>query len=153
MNRKKKICLIASSGGHFEQISNLSGLNEEYDVFYVTEKTAYSQKKNDTYYLKQVNRQDKDMIFRMGINTLSSLKILMIERPDVIISTGALSVIPIFILGKIMHKKLIFIESFAKISDPTLTGKFLYRFVDTFIIQWESLRKFYPDAVFLGSIY
>ena len=34
--RKKKICLISSSGGHFEQLLMLRKLSEDYNVFIVT---------------------------------------------------------------------------------------------------------------------
>ena len=50
-------------------------------------------------------------------------------------------------------KKLVYIESFAKISSPTETGKFLYKFADRFYVQWKSMKKFYPNAIYLGGIY
>lgn len=42
MAKNKKICLISSSGGHFEQLLCLAGLSEKYNVFVVTEKTKYN---------------------------------------------------------------------------------------------------------------
>lgn len=149
----KKICLIASSGGHFEQISMLKNLDEQFEIFFVTERTKYSASQKNVYYLKQVNRKDSFFLLEMITILLQSLKIFLKEKPDIIISTGALSVIPMFFLGKIFKKKLIFIESFAKINSGTMTGKFLYKLVDYFIIQWPSLQKVYPKAVYLGSIY
>ncbi len=41
---KKKICLISSSGGHFEQLLMLRKLSEEFEIFIVTEKTKYNKK-------------------------------------------------------------------------------------------------------------
>jgi Oligosaccharide biosynthesis protein Alg14 like. len=41
----KKVCLISSSGGHFEQLLRLSGLDKDYSVYYVTERTPYSVNK------------------------------------------------------------------------------------------------------------
>lgn len=61
--------------------------------------------------------------------------------------------IPICLIAKLFGKKLIYIESFAKINSPTLSGKMLYRFADRFYIQWESMRKYYPKAIYCGSIY
>ena len=152
---KKKLCFAASSGGHFEQLSMLKPLMESYDSFVVTEKTDYEAtiKGQKMYYLHQVNRKEKLMLFRMIINLFKSIKILIIEKPDVVITTGVLAVIPLCILAKIFRKKLIFIESFAKISSPTQTGKFLYRYADRFYVQWESMKEFYPDAIYLGGIY
>ena len=151
---RKKICFIASSGGHFEQLMMLKPLMDSNRSFIVTEKTNYSVNTNEkVYYLKQVNRYELKFIPLMILNSFKSLKIFMKEKPDVIISTGALSVIPICVIGKVFRKKIIFIESFAKITSPTLTGRFIYKFADRFYIQWESLRKFYPNAINKGGIY
>lgn len=150
----KKICFIASSGGHFEQIMMLKPLMKKHRSFIVTEKTNYSVNTDEkVYYLKQVNRHELKFIPLMILNSFKSLKVFLKEKPDVIISTGALSVIPMCVIGKVFRKKIIFIESFAKITSPTLTGRFIYKFADRFYIQWESLRKFYPNAINKGGIY
>lgn len=151
----KKICFTASSGGHFEQLMMLKPLMDKYDSFIVTEKTDYSVMNNDrkVYYLGQVNRNEKTFIFKMIINSFKSFNIFINEKPDIVISTGALSTIPICILSKIFRKKVIFIESFAKVTSPTLTGKLVYKFADQFYVQWEQLKEYYPDAICKGGIY
>lgn len=151
----KKVCFIASSGGHFEQLMMLKPLMKKYDSFIVTEKTNYSVSNLEfnTYYLHQVNRREKSFIFRMIGNSLKTLKILISERPDVVISTGALATIPMCLFGKIFGKKIIFIESFAKVNSQTLTGKLVYRFADRFYVQWEDMKQFYPNAICKGGIY
>lgn len=75
------------------------------------------------------------------------------EKPDVVICTGVLAMIPICLISKLMGKKLIYIESFAKVTSPTETGKLLYKFADRFYVQWKPMLKFYPNAVYLGGIY
>ena len=45
-----------------------------------------------------------------------------------------------------VRKKLIYIESFAKVTSPTLTGKLLYKYADQFYVQWESMKEFYPKS-------
>ena len=151
----KKICFIASTGGHFEQLMMLKPLMDKYDSFIVTEKTGYSVIKDDrkVYYLNQVNRHEKTFIFKMIANAFKSFKIFFKERPDVVISTGALSTIPMCIFAKILKKNIIFIESFAKVTSPTLTGKLVYKFADQFYVQWEQMKEHYPDAIFEGGIY
>ena len=75
------------------------------------------------------------------------------EKPDIVISTGALATIPMCIVANLFRRKIIFIESFAKINSPTLTGKLLYKFADKFFVQWESMKEFYPNAICKGGIY
>ncbi|MDK2586348.1 PssD/Cps14F family polysaccharide biosynthesis glycosyltransferase [Romboutsia sedimentorum] len=151
----KKICFIASSGGHFEQLMMLKPLMNKYNSFVVTEKTDYSVSNSNLpfYYLKQVNRHEFKFIYYMILNTVRSIKIFLKEKPDIVISTGALATIPMCIVAKLYKKKIIFIESFAKISSPTLTGKLIYKFADQFYVQWEEMKEFYPNAICKGGIY
>ena len=46
-----------------------------------------------------------------------------------------------------------YIEVFDRINRPTLTGRLVYPVADTFIVQWEEMKKFYPKAENLGSIF
>lgn len=152
---KKKACFISSSGGHFEQLMMLKPLMKKYNGFIVTERTKYSVLDNEgnVYYLKQVNRSEFTFFYNMLINIIISLKIFLKEKPDVIISTGVLATIPMCLIAKTFRKKLIYIESFAKVNTPTLTGKLLYRFADQFYVQWEDMLEVYPNAIYKGGIY
>lgn len=133
----------------------LRPLMDKYESFIVTEKTNYLVSNNDYkfYYLKQVNRHEFRLIYYMIYNILITMKIFLKEKPDIIISTGALATIPMCIVAKIFRKKIVFIESFAKVNSPTLTGKLLYKFADKFFVQWESMKEFYPNAIYKGGIY
>jgi beta-1,4-N-acetylglucosaminyltransferase len=152
----KKICLISSSGGHFEQLLCLESLNKNYETFFVTEKTKYNKDdKKIKYFVKQVNRKELLFIPKMIIIFFKSLFIFIKEKPDIIISTGVLSTIPMLFIGHFFKKKVIYIESFAKINSPTMTGKLIYKkkIADQFYVQWESMLKFYPNAIYKGGIY
>lgn len=150
-----KIVFAASSGGHFEQLLMLKPLMEKYDSFILTEKTDYQVGKwvFPVYYLKQINRKEKLFFFKLVGNTFRSLKIYLKEKPDVMITTGVLAIIPFALLMKLFGKKLIYIESFAKVTSQTLSGKLLYKYADRFYVQWEEMLKFYPNAIYKGGIY
>lgn len=150
---KRKICLIASSGGHYEQILMLHELEKKFDVYYVTEKTSYNDSNSNTYYINQINRREKLFYLKFLVVFFQSLKVFLLERPDIIISTGAMSVIPTFLIGRVFKKKLIFIESFAKLNSSTMTGRFVHNFCDYFVVQWEEMLTVYSEALFFGSIY
>lgn len=152
--KKIKICFAASSGGHYEQIMMLKQLMERYDSFILTERTKYDVSANNkTYYLKQVNRKEWNWMFATLYNIFKSIVIYVKEKPDAIICTGALAMIPMCLVCKVFKKKLIFIESFAKVTSPTKTGKFLYKYADEFYVQWKSMIEVYPNAKYMGGIY
>ena len=57
---------------------------------------------------------------------------------------------------KIPHKhgkKVIWIETFANSTTPTKAGEMIYPIADLFIVQWESMLKVYPNAVYKGWIF
>lgn len=133
----------------------LKPLMEKYDSILVTEKTDYAVGKTDvkTYFLNQINRKEVLFFPKLFVNTARSLYIVIKERPQVMITTGALAIIPIALLVKLFGGKLIYLESFAKVSSKNLTGNLLYRFADQFYVQWEEMLKLYPNAIFKGGIY
>lgn len=160
MKPKKKtkeisICFASSSGGHYEELLKLLPLMQKYNSFIVTEKTNYQINNLNikTYYLKQINRKELKCILNLFINTVKSLYIFIKEKPDYMITTGVLSVIPMALITKLFRKKLIYIESFAKITSSTLTGKLLYKFANRFYVQWEEMLKVYPKAIYKGGLY
>lgn len=150
-----KVCFAASSGGHYEQILMLRPLMDKYDSFVLTEETRYRAclDGETTYYLCQVNRREMSAPVRMLINVMRSIYIFVREQPDVVVCTGVLSMIPMCLLAKMFGRKLIYIESFAKITSATETGKLLYRWADQFYVQWESMLDIYPKALYRGGIY
>lgn len=152
---KTKICLVASQGGHIEELWQLNILRERYDYFLVVPKTAWTEKLNcDKIFIHDLNRKNKLTKVLSAIRMFSEqLPILFQHSAKIIITTGAAVAIPICIYAKLMGKKVIYIESMARINSPSGTGKIMYKIADLFIVQWEELLQFYPNAIYGGVIY
>ena len=159
MKRKKekniKICFAASSGGHFEQLLMLKPLMLKYNSFIFTEKTKYKANVEGVKVrtVTQINRKEKLFLIKFIGVAIKSCFIFLKERPNVIICTGVLATIPMCFIMKLFRKKIIYIESFAKVTSPTESGKLIYKIADRFYVQWESMKEFYPNAICLGGIY
>lgn len=155
MKKKLKVCFVASSGGHLEEISRLTEIEKSFDNFLITEKNLYNQLEfgKRRYYLPQINRKELMFIFKFIYIFFKSAKILLKEKPDYIISTGALCTYPVCMVGKIMKMKIIYIESFARCNEPSLTGKLIYNKADIFIVQWKNLIEYYQNAIYGGGIF
>lgn len=150
-----KICFIASSGGHWEEMMCLKDLILENDSFFVTEEGGQANDCNveNIYLVPQINRKESGFIKHFITLIFKMWKIFRKENPDVIITTGALIAVPMCYIGKIYRTKIIYIESFARVYEPSLTGKIIYPISDKFIVQWEELKKFYPKSVYVGGIF
>jgi UDP-N-acetylglucosamine:LPS N-acetylglucosamine transferase len=151
----QKICFTASLGGHLEEIAKLAELGSEYDIFLITEKGGFHELNfcKRIYYLSQINRKELLFIPKFIKSFFQSFYILLKERPNTIISTGALITFPICLVGKLMGKRVIYIESFARVDTASLTGKLMYRIADLFIVQWEELLNIFPNAIYGGNIF
>ena len=147
----KKICLASASGGHFEQLCRLKSLLEKYEGFIVTEKTDFNLKAD--YFVIQTGIGDEGWIINTFKLFAEVVKIWRKEKPDIVITTGTYVALPFMILCKIHRKKLIYIETFARVTDTTKAGKVMYKFADLFIYQWPELKEFYPKGIYGGSIY
>ena len=146
-----KLCLVSSSGGHWEQLQKLQPLIDKYDGFLVTEKTRFQE--NAKYFMKQTDLKDKLMPFRMGVNSIKALYIWIKERPDFVVTIGTMVAYQFYLLAILFHKKFIYIETFGRANMPTVAGKRMEKHSDLFIVQWESQKKYYKKAVYGGCLY
>ena len=147
-----KICLVGSSGGHLTHLYLLKDFWIKHERFWVTfekedaKSILRDEKKYWCYF--PTNRNVKNLIK----NSFLAFKILIKEKPDVIVSSGAAPAIPFFYIGKILGIKLIYIEVYDRIDNPTLTGRLVYPLCHKFILQWEEQKEFYPNGIVLGGI-
>ncbi|MDA3130930.1 PssD/Cps14F family polysaccharide biosynthesis glycosyltransferase [Aliibacillus thermotolerans] len=155
--KRKKVLFISSVGGHLTQLMQLKPLFQKYDYYLVTEKTAVTipmKKEHPMSFLVYGARNyPVSYLFKFSFNCLKSLFIFIKERPDVVVTTGVHTAVPMCYIAKLFRKKVVFIESFAKTSSPTLSGRLVYPIADLFIVQWKSMLDVYPKAVYGGSIY
>ena len=92
----------------------------------------------------------------MVINFIIHLRHTLPETEETrkhMLSRYVSSICPALLLGKLMGKKIIFIECMFNVDEPTLTGKLAYKFSDLFIVQWEDMLKVYPKAVLGGRVF
>lgn len=155
--KKKKVLFVSSIGGHLTQLLELKEIFADYNYLLVTEKsdvTTYLQEKYNVVFFKYCNKRKFLRYFFINvINAFHSVFLFFKFRPNVIVTTGANTCVPLCYLGFIFRKKVIYIESFAKQHGKTLSGKLVYPIATHFIVQWESLLEEYPKALYLGGIY
>ena len=158
-NIKKKIILICSDGGHLAQILELEEWFTKYNYLLVTEISPSTLKLRDNYNIKYLKNRSKgknrklSFYWNLFINFFISLKIIFSHFPKVIITTGSHTALPMFLIGKLLNIKLIWILSFARIKSKAASANIIYPLVDKFIVQWPDMVKHYKKAIYLGKIY
>ena len=155
----KKVMFISSMGGHLTELMQLKSIFKNYDYMIITEKHKStvglkSRYKSKIDYLKAGNKDHMlKYIFIIPYNIIKSLKLFLKFKPDVIVTTGAHTSVTMCYIAKIFRKKVIYIESFANVETKTLSGRLVYPISDIFIVQWHSMLKLYPKAIYGGWIF
>ncbi|KAJ3016873.1 hypothetical protein HKX48_003820 [Thoreauomyces humboldtii] len=80
--------------------------------------------------------------------SVASVRILTAARPNLVISNGPGTALPILLLsflprvlvGAASAPRLVYVESWARVGGLSLTGKLSWYFVDRFLVQWEMER-------------
>lgn len=155
----KKVLFISSMGGHLTEMFQLKSMFKDYDYKVVTEKHKSTiglkaRYKSKIEYLSTGHKgRPLKYIFTLPYNVIKSFIIFIKFKPDVIVTTGAHTCVAMCYIAKIFRKKVIYIESFANVETKTLTGRLVYPIADKFIVQWHSMLKLYPKAIYGGWIF
>ncbi len=158
-NNKKRVLFIASTGGHLNELLQLDSMFSKYDFNLITEKTKSNMYLKDKYkdkvfYLTYGTKDHKlSYPFKLIGNCFKSLFLFFKLHPDYVVTTGVHTAGPMCLICKAFGAKIIYIETFANIYTKTVTGKLLYPVSDLFIVQWKSMLKEYPNAVYGGWIF
>jgi len=122
---------------------------EGHETFFITYDSARTRGLERKYLLRNIGTNP----LVMAQAFLAMLRILLREKPKLIVSTGAEIAIPAFYLARILRIKTIFIESWTRVDRPTGTGKIVYPVSDVFLVQWERLlSKYGKKAKYEGAI-
>lgn len=155
----KKALFISSTGGHFSEMMMLKPMFEKFDYHIITEKT------NSTKSLKNIHGKKINYLvygtkdhkisypFKLLYNVLKSFVLFIKIRPDIVITTGTHTAVPMCYIAHLFKKKVVFIETYANVTTKTLSGKLVYKIADLFVVQWEEMKELYPKAVYLGGIF
>ncbi|MHB8841323.1 MAG: PssD/Cps14F family polysaccharide biosynthesis glycosyltransferase [Candidatus Aquicultor sp.] len=147
-----RILLVCSSGGHLYELFSLREYWEQYDRWWVTfdrevvESLLANERVITAFYPTTRNVKN---LFR---NFWLALRIIRELRPQTIISTGSGVAIPFFYAAKLYGIRTIYIESIARTSELSLSGRLIYPVADKFLVQWPELTKTLPKAEYRGRV-
>lgn len=137
--RRRRVLVVSSVGGHLDEVMQLAPVLAEHDVaLVVNDKCRLPRFPFRAVY--RICHAERD--WRVVLNLAEAAKILLAERPDVILSTGAGPFVPFALLARTLTSiRIVYVESAAAVTKPTLTGRLVYHWVDDFFYQWPDLGR------------
>ena len=152
-NKKRlKVALVASSGGHLSQLLLLAESWKGYETFCITTVEVVGdklRKYGNVYIVGECNREHP---LRVILVLLRCINIILRERPDVVISTGAAAGCIVCFLGKFIGAKVAWLDSIANTEKLSLSGRLIRPFADLVLSQWPEVARKYNNVAYVGCV-
>jgi UDP-N-acetylglucosamine:LPS N-acetylglucosamine transferase len=134
----KKILAVASGGGHWVQLLRLRPAFDGHRMVYVTVQASYAaQVPGERFYsVQDATRWSRWDLLKMVCQVAW---IVLRERPDVVVTTGAAPGVVALRLGKLLGAKTIWLDSIANVEHMSMSGERVRRFADLWLTQWPHL--------------
>ena len=134
-----RVLAVASSGGHWVQLCRLRPAFEGCDVAYLTTDAGHREKVAPArfYTTRDANRWNKAAL---ALSALRVLWVVLRERPDVVISTGAAPGYFAHRFGKLLGARTIWVDSIANVEELSMSGRMAAERADLCLTQWEHLE-------------
>lgn len=152
MRRRRKVLAVSSSGGHWTQLQRLVPAFDDCELLFVTTQAGYAAEvaPRPLRVVRDATRWD-----RIGCLVLlfQILALVVGERPDVVITTGAAPGFFAVLFGWMLGARTIWVDSIANVERLSLSGRLVRPFAGLWLTQWPAVaggdgRPEYAGAVF-----
>lgn len=146
----KRVLAVSSGGGHWIQLQRIMPAFSDQRVAYVTTLRGYRSEVGSArfYVVPDASRWNPIGLIRMA---LKLAWIIVRERPDLVISTGAAPGFFALRLGKVLGATTVWVDSMANVEELSLSGKKAGPYADLWLTQWPHLAR--PEGpFFVGGV-
>ena len=137
-HRRLRILAVASGGGHWVQLLRLRPAFAGEQVTYVTVSRRYQADVGlaRLHVVNDATRWSKLALARLAVRMAW---IMLRQRPDIVITTGAAPGYFAVVLGKLLGARTAWIDSMANVEHVSLAGRMAGRWTDLWLTQWPGL--------------
>jgi UDP-N-acetylglucosamine:LPS N-acetylglucosamine transferase len=138
--RAKKVLAVASGGGHWVQLQRMLSAFEGMEIAYVTTLPSYRDHVAPArfYTVCDASLWNKFRLLRMAIKVVW---IVLREKPDLVISTGAAPGYFAIRVGKWIGARTVWVDSIANAEKLSLSGRKVGPYADLWLTQWPHLAR------------
>jgi len=153
-NTRKKllICLAASAGGHITQLLKPRDSWKGHKTFCVTTVNVVTKQLREFGKVYAVGECNREHPLRVILVLMRCIKVVLRERPDVVISTGAAVGCIMCFIGKLLGAEIVWLDSITNVERISLSGRMVRQIADLFLVQWPELAEQYSDVEYVGAV-
>jgi UDP-N-acetylglucosamine:LPS N-acetylglucosamine transferase len=137
---RPKVLAVSSGGGHWVQLLRITPAFTNCELSFVTVHESYRvQVPNHNFYIiNDANRWNKLGLIKASLRLA---RILWIEKPDFVVSTGAAPGYIALRLGRIFGARTIWVDSIANVEELSMSGHRIGKCADLWLTQWPHLAR------------
>jgi UDP-N-acetylglucosamine:LPS N-acetylglucosamine transferase len=143
------LALAASAGGHMAELLAVRAAFEDRPRVWVTgasrQADALREADEDVRELPSWGR-DPPGVRGLGPNLRAARRVLRSAPPAVVVTTGAGTVVPYALMARAAGSELLFMETMARVSGASLTGRIVAPLARAVLVQWPEMRAVYRHA-------
>ena len=141
---------VASGGGHWVQLRRVVPALADHHVIYLTIHPTYRTDVPGAkvHVVNDATRWDRIGSLRMALRILW---VILRERPDVVLTTGAAPGYFAIVFGRLVGARTIWLDSIANVEHVSMSGQMVRRHAHLWLTQWPHLAT-ESGPQYLGSV-
>ena len=150
--RRLKICLAASAGGHLSQLLAVAEAWKDHEPVFVSSLEVGAdklRKMGRTYITGECNREQPLRTLQV---LWTCLRIVWTERPDVVFSTGAAPGFLTCLFGRMVGARVVWLDSIANTQTLSMSGRMIRPFAHLILSQWPEVAARYSNVEYVGEV-
>lgn len=145
--------LVASNGGHLLQLSRLRDTWAPEDRHWVTFDTEDASSLLDGEHVTFAHHPTNRNLPNLLRNTVLAFRLVRQRRPRAVVTTGAGVAVPFCYIARLYGARVVYIESFARVTEPSLTGRLVHPVAHRFFVQWPAMQRHFRKAEYVGGLF
>ena len=86
-------------------------------------------------------------------NLVFATRALRRLQPNVVLTTGAGVAVPFAWIARLHGARVVYVESFTRIDEPSLSLRLIAPVADRIYAQWPELGQVFPRARYVGNVF
>lgn len=147
---RRRVMLIASTGGHLAQLTDMWQEWAQDERTWVTFDKADARSTLEGEHVVNAFHPTTRNLRTLVLNLFLAVHVLRRESPDVVVSTGAGVALPFFLVARLLGVPTVYLEVVDRVDSRTLTGRLCRPLSTRFCVQWPEQAEMYPAADVVG---
>jgi beta-1,4-N-acetylglucosaminyltransferase len=149
----RPLLIVCSTGGHLLQMQELRQAWEPFERLWVTFDKSDSRSllrgERVVHAFSPTNRNIPNLLRNLRL----AWRLLRVERPSAILTTGAGVAVPFAWVGRLLRIPTIYVESVTRIEGLSLSGRLIKPVAARLYAQWPELAESSSGVRFAGNLF